>query len=37
MFILISHILSAFDILPGLDRDGKEIQIKPQMTNGLLS
>ncbi|KAF5354016.1 hypothetical protein D9756_007051 [Leucocoprinus leucothites] len=37
MFILISHILSVYDIRPGLDKDGKEIPIKPEMTNGLLS
>ncbi|KAF5353955.1 hypothetical protein D9756_007034 [Leucocoprinus leucothites] len=37
MFILISHILSVYDIRPSLDKDGKEIPIKPEMTNGMLS
>ncbi|KAF5354009.1 hypothetical protein D9756_007056 [Leucocoprinus leucothites] len=37
MFILISHLLAVYDIRPGLDKDGKEIPIKPEMTNGILS
>ncbi|KXN81295.1 O-methylsterigmatocystin oxidoreductase [Leucoagaricus sp. SymC.cos] len=37
MFSLISHILSVYDIRPGLDESGKEIVITPMMTSGLLS
>ncbi|KAF5354017.1 hypothetical protein D9756_007058 [Leucocoprinus leucothites] len=37
IFILISHLLAVYDIRPGLDKDGKEIPIKPEMTNGILS
>ncbi|KAJ3571117.1 hypothetical protein NP233_g3953 [Leucocoprinus birnbaumii] len=37
MFILISSLLSVFDIKPGLDNEGKEVKINPQMTNGLMS
>lgn len=36
LFILISHILTVYNIRPGLGDDGKELEIKPRMTNGLL-
>ncbi|KAL9712316.1 hypothetical protein Ac2012v2_003552 [Leucoagaricus gongylophorus] len=37
LFIFICHILTVYDIRPALDDDGKELEIKPEMTNGLLS
>ena len=37
LFIFICHIMTVYDIRPGLGDDGKELDIKPEMTNGLLS
>jgi hypothetical protein len=37
MFILISHILTVYNIRPALDKDGNEIEIIPTMTNGFIS
>ncbi|KAF9447118.1 cytochrome P450, partial [Macrolepiota fuliginosa MF-IS2] len=37
LFSIITHLLAVYDIRPGLDKDGKEIEIKPEMTNGSLS
>ncbi|KXN89170.1 O-methylsterigmatocystin oxidoreductase [Leucoagaricus sp. SymC.cos] len=37
LFILISHILSVYNISPALDKNDKEIKIIPEMTSGLLS
>ncbi|KAJ3573366.1 hypothetical protein NP233_g2460 [Leucocoprinus birnbaumii] len=37
MFICMAHLLSVYDIRPALDKDGKEIPIKPGMTDGVLS
>lgn len=37
LFALVSHLLAVYDIKPALDKDGKEIEIKPEMTDGLLS
>jgi len=37
LFTFISHILAVYDIRPGFSNDGKELEIKPRMTNGLLS
>ena len=36
LFILICHILTVYDIQPGLG-DGEELEIKPEMTDGLIS
>ncbi len=32
-----SHLLAVYDIRPGLDEDGNEVEIKPEMTSGMLS
>ena len=37
LFILICHILTVYDIQPGLGDDGEELEIKPEMTDGLVS
>ncbi|EKM77276.1 hypothetical protein AGABI1DRAFT_77728 [Agaricus bisporus var. burnettii JB137-S8] len=37
LFSTVTHVLAVFDIKPSLDKNGKEIEIKPDMTNGLLS
>ncbi|KAF9440499.1 cytochrome P450 [Macrolepiota fuliginosa MF-IS2] len=37
LFSIITHILAVYDIRPGLDKDGKEVEIKPEVTSGLLS
>ncbi|KXN86456.1 hypothetical protein AN958_10071 [Leucoagaricus sp. SymC.cos] len=37
MSILLVHILAVYDIRPGLDKNGKEVEIRPEMSNGLLS
>jgi len=37
LFIFICHIMTVYDIRPGLGDDGKELEIKPEMTDGLLS
>jgi len=37
LFILLCHILIVYDIWPALGDDGKEIEIKPEMTDGLIS
>ncbi|EKM76367.1 hypothetical protein AGABI1DRAFT_45047 [Agaricus bisporus var. burnettii JB137-S8] len=37
LFSTMTHVLAVFDIKPSLDDNGKEIKIKPNMTNGLLS
>ena len=37
LFIFICHIMTVYDIRPGVGDDGKELEIKPEMTNGLLS
>jgi len=37
LFIFICHILTVYDIRPGLDDDGRELDITPEMTSGLLS
>ncbi|KAF9447113.1 cytochrome P450 [Macrolepiota fuliginosa MF-IS2] len=37
LFTYVTHLLAVYDIRPGLDKDGKEVEIKPEMTNGLLS
>jgi len=29
--------MTVYDIRPGVGDDGKELEIKPEMTNGLLS
>ena len=30
-------VLHVFNIVPRLDKDGREIKIEPKMTNGILS
>jgi len=37
LFIILCHILIVYDIRPALGDDGKEIEIKPEMTDGLIS
>ncbi|EKM77271.1 hypothetical protein AGABI1DRAFT_77713 [Agaricus bisporus var. burnettii JB137-S8] len=37
LYSTVSHVLTVFDIKPSLDGNGKEIEIKPEMTDGLLS
>ncbi|KAF9442390.1 cytochrome P450 [Macrolepiota fuliginosa MF-IS2] len=37
LFSIIAHVLAVYDIRPGLDNNGKEIEIKPEMTGGSLS
>lgn len=37
LFIFICHILAVYNVQPGLGDDGKELEIKPEMTNGMLS
>jgi cytochrome P450 len=37
MFIIISHILTVFDVRPALDEEGNEIKIEPRMTGSVLS
>ena len=37
LFILICHILTVYNIQPGLGDDGSELEIKAEMTNGMLS
>jgi cytochrome P450 len=37
VYASVSHVLAVFDIKPSLDENGKEIEIKPDMTDGLLS
>jgi cytochrome P450 len=37
LFSTVSHILTVFDIKPGLDENGNEVEIIPSMTDGLLS
>ena len=37
LFINVAMVLHVFDISPPLDKDGKAMNINPQMTNGLLS
>jgi len=36
LFIFICHILTVYDIRSGLDDDGRELGITPEMTSGLL-
>ncbi|KAF7761211.1 hypothetical protein Agabi119p4_10620 [Agaricus bisporus var. burnettii] len=37
VFATIASVLAVFDIKPSLDENGKEIEIKPDMSDGLLS
>ncbi|KAF7761212.1 hypothetical protein Agabi119p4_10621 [Agaricus bisporus var. burnettii] len=37
LYSTVTHVLTVFDIKPNLDENGKEIEIKPDMTDGLLS
>jgi hypothetical protein len=37
LFSIVAHVLTVFDIKPGLDENGKEVEIKPDMTPGFLS
>jgi len=37
LYSVVSHVLAVYDIRPGLDKDGKEVKIIPEMTSGLLS
>ena len=37
LFINVAMVLHVFDISPPLDKDGKAMNVNPQMTNGLLS
>jgi cytochrome P450 len=37
VFATITHILTVFDVKPGLDENGNEIEIIPSMTDGLVS
>ncbi|KAF7768382.1 hypothetical protein Agabi119p4_7625 [Agaricus bisporus var. burnettii] len=37
LFSTVTHVLTLFNIRPSLDENGKEIGIKPDMTDGLLS
>jgi len=37
LFILICHLLTVYDIRPGLGDDGEELEIKPEMMDGLVS
>lgn len=37
LFAIIAHVLSVYDIRPGLDENGEEVKITPDMTTGLLS
>jgi cytochrome P450 len=37
LFATVAHVLTVFDIKPSLDDNGKEIEIVPNMTDGLLS
>ncbi|XP_006457143.1 hypothetical protein AGABI2DRAFT_195996 [Agaricus bisporus var. bisporus H97] len=37
LYTTVTHVLTVFDIKPSLDGNGKEIEIKPDMTDGLLS
>lgn len=37
MFSIVAHVLAVYDLRPGLGKDGKEVKIKPEMTNGLFS
>jgi len=37
LFAIVSHVLAVYDIRPGLDKDGKEVKIKPEMTSGFFS
>lgn len=37
LFILISHVLSVFDIKPGLDEKGDEIKFAADVTGDILS
>ncbi len=37
LFSIVSHVLAVYDIKPPLDKDGKEVEMKPEMTSGMLS
>jgi cytochrome P450 len=37
MYLLVAHLLAVYDIRPTVDKDGKEIEIKPETTHGMLS
>jgi cytochrome P450 len=37
VYASVSHVLAVYDIKPSLDKNGKEIEITPDMTDGLLS
>ncbi|KAF5354109.1 hypothetical protein D9756_007313 [Leucocoprinus leucothites] len=37
LFSTIAHVLSVYDIKPGLDGDGKEVKFKPDVTPGIVS
>lgn len=37
LFSIIAHVLSVYDIKPGLDENGNEVKITPGMSTGLLS
>ena len=37
LFVNVAMVLHVFNIVPPLDKDGREIKIEPKMTNGILS
>ncbi|KAJ3572617.1 hypothetical protein NP233_g2968 [Leucocoprinus birnbaumii] len=37
LFSIIAHVLTVYDIKPGLDDDGKEVKIMPEYSSGLSS
>jgi cytochrome P450 len=37
LFSIVAHVLTVFDIKPSLDENGREVEIKPDMTGGFLS
>lgn len=37
LFLTIAHVLSVYDIKPGLDENGKEVEVSTEVTSGVLS
>jgi hypothetical protein len=37
LYSIVSHVLAVYDIRPGLDKNGKEVEIRPEMTSGMLT
>jgi len=37
LFTIMSHVLHTFNITPALDANGKPVEVKPEVTTGVIS